>query len=85
MLYVIQKKTLSSVIVPLREDARRILIDKYHTRLPQVSKMVSNLVCLISKMFSKFIKSEKCFQSFSAIKPQSQYDFPIAPSLNFVG
>jgi len=29
MLHVFQKKTLPTVIVPLREDARRILVDKY--------------------------------------------------------
>jgi hypothetical protein len=37
MLHVIQKKTLSTVIVPLREDARRILVDKYEMRIPKVS------------------------------------------------
>jgi hypothetical protein len=29
MLHVVQKKTLSTVIVPLREDTRRIFVDKY--------------------------------------------------------
>jgi len=37
MLHVIQQKTLSTVIVPLREDARRILVDKYEMKLPKVS------------------------------------------------
>ncbi|QEC69264.1 site-specific integrase [Panacibacter ginsenosidivorans] len=42
MLHVTQKKTLSSVIVPLREDARRILIDKYQIQIPQVSNVKFN-------------------------------------------
>ena len=37
MLHVMQKKTLSTVIVPLREDARRILVDKYNMQIPRVS------------------------------------------------
>ncbi|MBS1668945.1 MAG: site-specific integrase [Bacteroidetes bacterium] len=37
MLYVNQAKTLSTVVVPLREDAKRILIDKYNMQMPQVS------------------------------------------------
>ncbi len=42
MLYVIQKKTLSPVVVPLREDARKILIDKYQMRIPKVSMVNFN-------------------------------------------
>lgn len=37
MLYVNQTKTLSTVVVPLRSDAKRILIDKYNMQMPQVS------------------------------------------------
>jgi integrase len=37
MLHVMQKKTCSTVIVPLREDARRILVDKYNMQIPGVS------------------------------------------------
>jgi len=42
MLHVIQKKTLSTVIVPLREDARRILVHKYEMRIPKVSMVKFN-------------------------------------------
>ena len=37
MLYVNQTKTLSTVVVPLRSDAKKILIDKYNMQMPQVS------------------------------------------------
>jgi len=37
MLYVTQTKTLSTVVVPLRKDAKAILIDKYNMQMPQVS------------------------------------------------
>ena len=37
MLYVNQAKTLSTVVVPLRSDAKIILIDKYNMQMPQVS------------------------------------------------
>ena len=37
MLYVNQTKTLSTVVVPLRCDAKKILIDKYNMQMPQVS------------------------------------------------
>ena len=37
MLYVNQMKTLSTVVVPLRNDARKILIEKYNMQMPQVS------------------------------------------------
>ncbi len=37
MLHVVQKKTKSLVIVPLREDARPILVDKYELKIPDVS------------------------------------------------
>lgn len=37
MLYIRQCKTNESVIVPLRPDARAILIDKYQMKMPQVS------------------------------------------------
>ncbi len=37
MLHVRQSKTGSIVVVPLREDARKILIDKYNMRMPRVS------------------------------------------------
>lgn len=42
MLHVVQKKTCSVVIVPLREDARVILIDKYQMQLPKVSMVNFN-------------------------------------------
>lgn len=37
MLYVTQTKTLTTVVVPLRNDAKTILIDKYKMQMPQVS------------------------------------------------
>jgi hypothetical protein len=37
MLHVRQMKTGSTVVVPLREDARRIMIDKYNMRMPRIS------------------------------------------------
>lgn len=37
MLYVNQTKTLSTVVVPLRKEAKEILIDKYNMQMPQVS------------------------------------------------
>lgn len=37
MLYVKQAKTLATVVVPLRKEAKEILIDKYSMRMPQVS------------------------------------------------
>src|SRR5687768_4131244 len=37
MLYVNQAKTLATVVVPLRPDAKKILIDKYNMQMPQVS------------------------------------------------
>lgn len=37
MLYVTQTKTLTTVVVPLRKDAKTILIDKYKMQMPQVS------------------------------------------------
>lgn len=37
MLYVSQQKTLATVVVPLRSDAKNILIDKYSMKMPQVS------------------------------------------------
>jgi len=37
MLYVNQTKTLSTIVVPLRSDAKKILIDKYSMKMPQVS------------------------------------------------
>ncbi len=37
MLYVNQTKTLSTVVVPLRSDAKKILIEKYKMQMPQVS------------------------------------------------
>lgn len=37
MLYVAQQKTLATVVVPLRRDAKAILIDKYNMQMPQIS------------------------------------------------
>jgi len=37
MLHVNQTKTLSTVVVPLRIDAKKILIEKYNMLMPQVS------------------------------------------------
>jgi hypothetical protein len=42
MLYVTQTKTVSSVIVPLKKDARHILIEKYNMQMPQVSNVNFN-------------------------------------------
>jgi len=43
MLYVTQNKTLTQVVVPLRPDSKRILIDKYNMQMPQVSNPNLNL------------------------------------------
>ncbi len=43
MLHVRQYKTGNPVVVPLREDTRHILIDKYDMRLPKVSMENFNL------------------------------------------
>jgi hypothetical protein len=43
MLYVNQTKTLSTVVVPLRVDASKILIEKYNMQMPQVSNPKFNL------------------------------------------
>jgi integrase len=37
MLHVIQKKMLAPVVVPLRVEARAILVDKYEMRIPKIS------------------------------------------------
>ena len=37
MLYVKQAKTLATVVVPLRKEASKILIEKYNMQMPQVS------------------------------------------------
>lgn len=42
MLHVIQKKTLAPVVVPLREEAKAILIDKYGMRMPKISHVKFN-------------------------------------------
>lgn len=42
MLYVNQTKTLSTVVVPLRKDAKYILIEKYNMQMPQVSNVNFN-------------------------------------------
>jgi hypothetical protein len=42
MLYVNQTKTLSTVVVPLKTDARHILIEKYNMQMPQVSNVNFN-------------------------------------------
>jgi len=42
MLHVRQTKTGNTVVVPLREDARKILIDKYAMRMPRVSMVNFN-------------------------------------------
>ena len=42
MLHVRQKKTGATVVVPLREDARKILIEKYQMRMPRVSMVNFN-------------------------------------------
>jgi len=46
MLHVAQQKTLATVIVPLRRDAKAILIDKYNMQMPQIS----------NPNFNKYIK-----------------------------
>jgi hypothetical protein len=38
LLHVVQLKTGGTVIAPLHEDARKILIDKYNLQLPKVSE-----------------------------------------------
>jgi integrase len=42
MLHVNQTKTLSTVVVPLRKDAKDILIEKYNMQMPQVSNVNFN-------------------------------------------
>jgi hypothetical protein len=42
MLYVNQTKTHSTVVVPLKKDAKKILIDKYNMQMPQVSNVNFN-------------------------------------------
>ena len=42
MLHVRQNKTGSTVVVPLREDVRKILIEKYEMRMPRVSMVNFN-------------------------------------------
>lgn len=42
MLHVIQKKTLAPVVVPLRAEAKEILIDKYRMRMPKISHVKFN-------------------------------------------
>ena len=42
MLYVKQAKTLSTVVVPLRKEAKEISIDKYNMQMPQVSNVNLN-------------------------------------------
>jgi integrase len=42
MLHVIQKKTLAPVVVPLRAEAKAILIDKYGMRIPKISHVKFN-------------------------------------------
>lgn len=42
MLYVVQKKTSSPVVVPLREEAKQLFVDKYNMRIPRVSNVKFN-------------------------------------------
>lgn len=42
MLYVNQSKTRSTVVVPLRKDVERIMIEKYQMQMPQVSNVNFN-------------------------------------------
>lgn len=42
LLHVVQLKTGGTVITPLQEDARKILIDKYNMKLPKVSEAKFN-------------------------------------------
>jgi integrase len=42
MLYVVQKKTLTPVVAPLRAEAKAILIDKYGMRMPKISHIKFN-------------------------------------------
>jgi integrase len=37
MLHVVQKKTSAKVIVPLRKDAYKIIVEKYEMKIPKVS------------------------------------------------
>lgn len=48
MLHVNQTKTLQTVVVPLRKDARKILIEKYKLQMPQVSN--PNFNCYIKEV-----------------------------------
>jgi hypothetical protein len=42
MLHVVQKKTLTPVVVPLRAEAKAILVDKYGMRMPKISHVKFN-------------------------------------------
>jgi hypothetical protein len=42
MLYIKQQKTHSTIIVPLRKDAEKILVEKYRMQMPQVSNVKFN-------------------------------------------
>jgi hypothetical protein len=40
--HIIQKKTLAPVIVPLRAEAKTILIEKYRVQMPKISHVKFN-------------------------------------------
>jgi integrase len=42
MLHVVQKKTLTPVVVPLRAEAKAILIDKYGMHMPKINHIKFN-------------------------------------------
>jgi len=75
MLHVTQKKTLSTVIVPLREEARRILIDKYEMQIPRVSMVnfnyyIKEVVRLAGITESIKISHKRGLQMVDEIRPK---------------
>jgi integrase len=75
MLHIVQKKTLSTVIIPLREDASKILIDKYNLSMPKVSQVkfnqyIKNVVRLAGISDPIKISHRKGNQIISEIRPK---------------
>jgi integrase len=60
MLQVIQKKTLASVVVPLRPEAKSLLVDKYKLRLPKISHAKFN------KYIKEIVKLAGIFEPFKS-------------------
>ena len=75
MLHIVQRKTLSTVIIPLREDARKILVDKYNLLIPKVSAVnfnfyIKEVVRLAGMIEPVKISHKKGHQIMSEVKPK---------------